>query len=110
MKHYFSKGKYFTDSSSNEARVLWNQVLAGQETVEAVRDLIQVTARQEKRLRRGSDQRHVELALAFRRAVLVEFERLVWQNQLEREAVVKPHPTAADDANLPIRDEGLAPI
>jgi hypothetical protein len=62
-----------------EAECLLRLVKAGSETIESVRELIDVPPKQEKFLRRDRDER----SLSYRRRVLAEFDRLTGKSQAE---------------------------
>jgi hypothetical protein len=68
-------------------------VALGSTTIEGARELIAIPGRQERVLRlfvavAGKEGSSVGYAIAFRRKVMAEFEKLVAENQLGNSAVV----------------------
>jgi hypothetical protein len=73
---------YTERPESIEARAIMRLVSLGTTTLEDARELISIPARQEQALRKfvaitGKDGLSVGYAVAFRRRVMTEFERLV---------------------------------
>jgi hypothetical protein len=79
---------YYETPESIEARAILRLVSIGTTTLEAARDLIAVPEREEHVLQifaaiAGKDGAPIGRALAFRRKVMAEFEKLISQGQFE---------------------------
>jgi hypothetical protein len=77
---------YYEAPESIEARAIMRLVALGTTTIEGARDLISIPEPQEQVLRlfvavAGKEGSSVGYAIAFRRKVMAEFEKLVAQNQ-----------------------------
>jgi hypothetical protein len=84
---------YYEAPESIEARAIMRLVALGSTTIEGARELIAIPGRQERVLRlfvavAGKEGSSVGYAIAFRRKVMAEFEKLVAENQLGNSAVV----------------------
>lgn len=84
---------HFERPESIEARAIMRLVALGTTTLDDARELIAIPERQEQALKMfvavaGKDGASVGYAVAFRRRVMVEFERLVAVGQFDMSAPV----------------------
>jgi hypothetical protein len=84
---------YFERPESIEARAILRLVSLGTTTLDGARELIGIPEREEHALQMfvaiaGKDGKSVGYAVAFRRRVLIEFERMVAAGQFDMSAPV----------------------